>query len=168
MVPIKCTKCSHSNLKVALLYQGKSDPGNPWCFYWLVQSNWALRLQPGTARQKKDNSGQGQCQAQGLLNYLSHSLMQICEIKPTGLSEALHLYVKPSSKCRNSVSKLIFNQTVHSPFLQLLQQISLLRKSWMGEQMYIIFCLIFSSQIYILLSSPHATPRLLGNDGKRS
>lgn len=117
---------------------------------------------------KKDNSGQGQCQAQGLLNFLSHCLMQICETKSSGLSEALHLYMKASFKCRSSVFKLIFNQTVHSAFLQLLQQISLLRKPGLGEHVFINFCLISSSQMYILLSSPHPTPRLLGNDGKRS
>lgn len=117
---------------------------------------------------KKHNSVQDQCQAQGLLNYLSHCLMQICEIKSTGLGEDLHPHMKHSFKCRNSVFKLIFNWTVHSPFLQLLQPISLLRKSGLGEQMCIIFWLIVSSQIYILLSSFHPNPRLLGNYGKRS
>lgn len=47
---------------------------------------------------KKDNSGQGQCQAQGLLNCLRHCLMQICEIKSTGLSEDFHPHVKPNFK----------------------------------------------------------------------
>lgn len=117
---------------------------------------------------KKDNSGQDQCQAQGLLSYLSHCLMQICEIKSTGLGEALRPHMKHSFKCRNSVFNLIFNQSVHSPFPQLLQPISLLRKSGLGEQMCLIVCLIFSSQIYILLSSLHPTPTLLGNYGKRS
>lgn len=85
--------------------------------------------------------------------------MLICEIKLTGLVEALYLWMKPGFKCRNS--DFVFNRVVDSLFLQFLQLIPLLTNSGFGKEMYIIFAQ------YYHLSPPHLTPILLGNDRTR-